>query len=157
MQWSCWAVSLATTSPPPPYLFLSLSPTKATNWKIITELPNGYISPFPPFAIPRKHTDRVRDNQKMYPFGPTNPCFSLRLCLSLPFLSEHLSQKNHPSPADLAETQQRNESTQPKTAFIRRKDFLDFLSLRGFKETRPISLTQGGTHMPTPTMQSCCS
>jgi hypothetical protein len=128
-----------------PSLSLSLSPTKATNWKIITELPNGYTSPFPPFAIPRKHTDRVRDNQKMYPFGPTNPCFSLRLCLTLPFLSDHLSQKNHPSPADLAETQKGNESTQPKTG-IQQKDFLDSLSLRGFKRNFPfLSHKEGHT------------
>ncbi len=95
LQWSCWAVRLCNHHSPPS---LSLS-NQSNKRKIITELPNGYISPF--CKTKETHTvtqsTHTHTSKGMHQFGPTNPSISLSLSHFLSFRTVCLRKiKPHP-------------------------------------------------------------
>jgi hypothetical protein len=129
---------------PPPYPLLSLS--LSTRISI-----NGYISPFAPFAIPRKHRDRVRDNQpkgctQLDPRIPVSLCVSVSHFLSFPF-GPFVPEKPPPPPQISQRPSRETRAPSQKQPFIKRTFLIVCLS--GGLRKHPISLSQGGTHMPT--------
>ena len=93
LQWSCWAVRLCNHHSPPS---LSLS-NQSNKRKIITELPNGYISPF--CKTKKTHTVYTHTHIKRNAPIRTHESLYISLSLSLPFLSDRLSQKNKTTPS----------------------------------------------------------
>ena len=85
LQWSCWAVRLCNHHSPPS---LSLS-NQSNKRKIITELPNGYISPF--CKTKKTHTVTQSTHTHIKRNAPIRTHESLYISLSL---SHFLSFRN---------------------------------------------------------------
>jgi hypothetical protein len=90
LQWSCWAVRLCNHHSPPS---LSLS-NQSNKRKIITELPNGYISPFCKTKKTHTVTQSTHTHTHQKECTNSDPRIPLYLSLSLtsfpfgPFVSE---------------------------------------------------------------------